>query len=146
MIIWLTVAFLCHAVQPDSATVGELGTLTVSDPFTTGLITFKSLSSYENCLTACGTGELPAADELPLQIFGFIRLQWADIVLFVPEAAEVDMLATDNVAYNMSMGTIDKYVKLMISFKWRAQGPAAQAFKTPSGLSSLTARARMTFL
>jgi hypothetical protein len=88
------------------------------------------------------------ANELPLQFFGFIRLQWADIVLFVPEAAAVDMSATDNVAYDVcvSMGAIDKYVKLMISFKWRAQGPAAQAFKTPSGLSSLTARARMTFL
>ena len=86
------------------------------------------------------------ANELPLQFFGFIRLQWADIVLFVPKAAVVDMSATNNVAYDVSMGAIDKYVKLMISFKWRAQGPAAQAFKTPSGLSSLTARARMTFL
>jgi hypothetical protein len=68
----------------------------------------------QNCWTACGTGELHAADELPLQVFGFLRLQWQDIVLFVPEAAAVEMSATDNTKYDVcvSMRAADKYIKI----------------------------------
>ena len=68
----------------------------------------------QNCWTACGTGELHASDQLPWQVFGFIRLQWSDIVLFVPEAAAVEMSATGDTAYDVcvSMSAMDKYVKL----------------------------------
>lgn len=68
----------------------------------------------QDCWTACGTGELHAPDELPVQVFGFIRLQWRDIILFVPEAAAVEMSATGDTAYDVcvSMRATDKYVKL----------------------------------
>ena len=64
--------------------------------------------------TACSTGEHHSADELPLHICGFVRLQWRDIVLFVPEAAAAEMSATNNTAYNVcvSMQAADKFVKL----------------------------------
>lgn len=68
----------------------------------------------QTCWTACGTGDLHAANELPVQIFGFIRLQWRDIVLFVPETAAMEMSATGDTAYDVcvSMRATDKFVKL----------------------------------
>jgi hypothetical protein len=68
----------------------------------------------QNCWTACGTGELHSPSELPMQVFGFVRLQWRDIVLFVPEPSAVEMSATDNTHYDVcvSMRATDKYIKL----------------------------------
>ena len=68
----------------------------------------------QTCWTACGTGELHASDQLPVMVFGFIRLQWSDIVLFVPEEAAAEMSDTGETAYDVcvSMSALDKYVKL----------------------------------
>ena len=45
---------------------------------------------------ASGTGERYAPDKLPLIIPGFIRFQWENVILFVPDWSTAEMVAVDS--------------------------------------------------